>query len=95
VAFPGPEVVGRRPAAISYHVEADSATAYGLPAAHAVSTDWGQTWESLSHQEAERLAGVTRLPSRDRLRPIALPSRKVSRLTLPQPIAHEAGTMAL
>jgi len=75
---------------LSYHVEADSATAYGLPPARAVSSDDGQTWTLLPREQA---AGGTllswgtpplRLPNGDRLWMKQLRSRPVTQLRLPE-----------
>jgi hypothetical protein len=74
---------------ISYHIEADSATAYGLPVGHAVSSDNGKTWQPLDGVPAN---GGLLLANGDRLRSIALRSRPVADLTLPAPIATRKGT---
>ncbi len=79
---------------LSYHVEADSATAYGLPPARAVSPDDGQTWTVLPREQAG--AGTVlswgtpplNLPNGDLLWTKQLRSRPVSELILPtKPLA--------
>lgn len=74
---------------VSYHIEADSATAYGLPVGHAASSDNGQTWQPLAGVPAG--SGLL-LPNGDRLRSIAERSRPLADLTLPAPIATRKGT---
>ena len=81
---------------VSFHVEADSATAYGLPPARAVSADEGRTWEQLPREQpADGAAGSTddavRLPNGDRLQAKPLRSLPVAGLKLPAaPIAEYA-----
>lgn len=73
---------------LSFHVEADSSTAYGLPPVCAVSEDEGQTW-GLLPREASGTAGSSAWdaevcpPNGDRLRPVTLRSRPVAGLRLP------------
>jgi hypothetical protein len=74
---------------VTFHVEADSATAYGLPVGHAVSADEGQTWQSIS---AAPETGGLLLANGDRLRAVALRSRPAAGLILPQPIADWKGS---
>jgi len=87
--FPSIERLGDGRLHVSYHVEADSATAYGLPRAHAVSSDNGQTWQPAPGPPAD---GGLLLPNGDRLRSIAMRSRPVADLALPEPIAVHHGT---
>ncbi len=51
---------------VSFHIEADSATAYGQPPARAVSADEGKTWKMLPRDQAAetsvRASGVSRSP---------------------------------
>ena len=73
---------------MSFHVEADSATAYGLPLAHAASADGGQTWTLLPREQpADGAAGSTdaavQLPNGDRLQAKPLRSLPVAGLKLP------------
>jgi len=49
--FPGLTRLPNGAIQLSFHVEADSATAYGLPPARAVSTDEGKTWQLLPREE--------------------------------------------
>ena len=79
---------------VSFHVEADSSTAYGLPPVCALSADEGQTWELLP-RDASGKAGSSawdaevRLPNGDRLRPVTLRSLPVASLELPPaPVAE-------
>jgi hypothetical protein len=79
---------------LSFQVEADSATAYGLPPLRAVSADEGKTWTLLPREAttadtvAVLDAGVL-LPNGDRLQVKTLRSRKASELRLPkQPFAQ-------
>lgn len=74
---------------VRYHIAADSATAYGLPNGHAVSSDQGQTWETVQSIDAP---GGLLLPSGDRLRSVALPSKRREEVHLPEPIAETRGT---
>ena len=69
---------------LEFNIEADSATAYGLPSAHAVSADDGRTWEGAKESDAR--AGLP-LPNGDRLLPIQLPSLKRDTVELPEPVA--------
>jgi len=70
---------------VTFHVEADSAAAYGLPAARAVSDDEGRTWTMLPREETGgRRGNPMRLPNGDwlcvaRLRPIPM-----AKLDLPE-----------
>jgi hypothetical protein len=74
---------------LSFHVEADSATAYGLPPARAVSADEGKTW-TLMPREATTDGASTAwdvsvlLPNGDRLQVKTLRPRKASELRLPE-----------
>ena len=87
--FPAIERLGDGTLHVSFHVEADSAKAYGLPVGHAVSADGGQTWQIVPDAPA---SGGLLLANGDRLRTIALRSRPVAGLTLPQPFAMTKGS---
>ena len=87
--FPAIERLADGALHVSFHVEADSAKAYGLPVAHAVSGDGGQTWESVAEAP---LSGGLLCANGDRLRAVALRSRPVQGLTLPQPFAVKKGS---
>lgn len=50
--FPGLERLDDGAIRLSFHVEADSAKAYGLPPARAVSGDDGRTWKLLPREDA-------------------------------------------
>ena len=52
--FPGLERLPDKEIQLSFHVEADSAQAYGLPPARAVSADDGRTWRLLPREQADR-----------------------------------------
>lgn len=75
---------------VSFHVEADSAKAYGLPPARALSADEGNSWTLLPREEASK--GVTiswgspplRLPNGDVLTVKQLCSRPITGLKLPE-----------
>lgn len=51
--FPGLERLPDGRIRVSFHVEADSATAYGMPPACAVSADEGKTWTMLPRAETD------------------------------------------
>ena len=51
--FPGLERLPDGRIQLSFHVEADSAQAYGLPPARAVSADDGRTWRLLPREKAD------------------------------------------
>ena len=70
---------------VEYHIEADSATAYGLPRGHATSSDDGMTWQVVKDVEA---AGGLLLPNGDRLLSAVLPSRRIEEVDLPEPIGE-------
>ncbi len=79
---------------VSYHVEADSATAYGLPPARAVASDEGHTWKLLPREGAGGGTALSwgtpplRLPNGDLLSAKQLRSRPVAEFRLPeQPLA--------
>ncbi len=69
---------------VSFHIEADSAKAYGLPVGHAVSADNGNTWQTLP--EIPPGSGMP-CANGDGLRAIALRSLPLSGLVMPQPVA--------
>ena len=76
---------------LSFHVEADHISAYGLPPASAVSNDNGRSWQNLSGEdlpadlEALMSGGHGQLlPNGDRIRAKALRSKLVSELNLPE-----------
>jgi hypothetical protein len=87
--FPSVERLADGRLHVSFHIEADSATAYGLPVGHAVSSDNGHTWQAVKDTP---LGGGLLLPNGDRLRSISLRSRPLAELTLPAPIATRGGT---
>ena len=87
--FPAIERLGDGRLHVSYHIEADSATAYGLPVGHAVSADNGQTWQPVNDVPVD---GGLLLPNGDRLRTVVLRSRPVAELTLPEPLGVQHGT---
>jgi hypothetical protein len=73
---------------LSFHVEADSVTAYGLPPACAVSSDDGRTWKVLPRDTSGNgnnysWYGPCLLPNGDRLFPLTLRSRPVAKIELP------------
>jgi hypothetical protein len=73
---------------VSFHVEADSATAYGLPPARAASADEGKTWTLLPREApaagASDLDPSVLLTNGDRLKVKTLRSRKASEFRLPE-----------
>ena len=71
---------------LEFNIEADSATAYGLPTAHALSADDGRTWEGAQERDAR---GGLLLPNGDRLVPFQIPSLKREEVELPEPVAEE------
>ena len=74
---------------LSFHVEADSAAAYGLPPARAVSEDEGLTWTLLPREQIgggtmlSWGSGALRLPNGDWLNVKQLRSKPVAELQLP------------
>jgi hypothetical protein len=77
---------------IDYHIEADSAKAYGKPVGHAYSADEGKTW-TLSKEE-EGIGGLL-LPNGDRLKPFAQESIPTERLKLPKPVQVVKGSYSV
>jgi len=81
---------------LSFHVEAVSSSAYGLPPVCAVLADEGRTWELLP-RDASGQAGSAAwdaellLSNGDRLRQATLRSRPVGVLTLPRRPWAECG----
>ncbi len=81
---------------LNFHVEADSATAYGLPPAQAVSSDEGRSWQLLPREASEDgaqpswVSAPLRLPNGDWLTARQLRSRPASALRLP---AHPLATL--
>jgi len=73
--FPPIERLGNGRPHVSYHIEADSATAYGLPRGHAVSADNGPTWQAASDTPAD---GGLLPPGGHRSGAIGLCSRSVA-----------------
>lgn len=75
---------------VSFHVEADSATAYGLPPARAVSADEGRTWTLLPRDHTiDPAAGSVLLPNGDRVKAHQLTSVPLADLELPDtPVAE-------
>ena len=69
---------------VSFHIEADSAKAYGLPVGHAVSSDDGAAWQSIPGIPPG--SGIP-CANGDRLRAIALRSLPLSGLAMPEPVA--------
>lgn len=88
--FPGLARLSDGRIQVSFHVEADSATAYGLPPARAVSADEGLTWTMQPRENAgEGVAMAWQtppllLPNGDRIASRQLRSRPVSDFTLPE-----------
>lgn len=73
---------------ISYHLEEDSITAYGLPKGMAVSSDDGKTWKVLPKPEDPSEQGNFKesvlLPNGDYIKPFAPRSIPGTELTLPE-----------
>lgn len=69
---------------VAYHIEADSAKAYGLPPGHAVSADEGRSWQPLSGPP--RAEGLL-LPNGDRLLADSEKSKPAADLDLPPCVA--------
>jgi hypothetical protein len=91
--FPGLARLPDRRIQVSFHVEADSATAYGLPPARAVSADEGKTWTMLPGEAAGDGVAMSwqsplRLANGDLLSVRQQRSRPVSDFALPErPVA--------
>jgi len=74
---------------VRYHIAADSATAYGLPTGHAISSDGGQSWQV--EQQLPSQGGLL-LPNGDRLRSVSLLSLELTEVSLPEPVGTVRGT---
>lgn len=77
---------------LSFHVEANSATAYGLPPARAVSSDEGQSWQLLPREDAGAppswVSAPLRPPNGDWLTAKQVCSRPITEMRLPaRPLA--------
>lgn len=88
--FPGLQRLPDGRIQVSFHVEADSAAAYGLPPGRAVSSDEGRTWEPAARAtgdaggtEASWSTAPLLLPDGDRIVVRQMRSRKVEELRLP------------
>lgn len=82
--FPSVEILADGGVHVNYHIQKDSATAYGKDSAHAVSYDQGNTFRLL---DARPDNGGVGLPNGDRVRLRYLPSVSLNDITLPDPIA--------
>lgn len=82
--FPRAEWLADGTLHVTYHIHADSATAYGLSQGHAISTDGGNSWRAVAEPPA---AGGLLLPNGDRLLADQEPSRPAEALALPAPAA--------
>ncbi len=69
---------------VSFHIEADSSTAYGLPKAHAISVDGGNNWQMVGNFEG---FGV-KLRNGDHVLPFAPKSLNLDALDLPEPVGE-------
>ncbi|MCX5658503.1 MAG: sialidase family protein [Planctomycetota bacterium] len=69
---------------VAYHVEADSAKAYGLAMGHAISRDEGQSWAAVADLPSP---GGILLPNGERLLADSSKSLPVDGLALPKPLA--------
>ena len=87
--FPAIERIADGRLHASFHIEADSAKAYGMPVGHAVSSDNGATWLELDDTPAG--SGMA-LPNGDRLRAAPLRSRPATNLSLPPSIGSCKGS---
>jgi len=87
--FPGLERLADGRVHLTYHVEADSATAYGKPVGHAYSRDAGRTWTLAKEPEGD---GGLLLPNGDRLRPAPERSVPASSLKLPEALFSRKGS---
>jgi len=74
---------------LGYHIEADSAAAYGKPIGHAYSKDDGLTWTTAKEPEGD---GGLLLSNGDRLRPAPQRSVPAASLKLPKPLFSRRGT---
>ncbi len=87
--FPGLERLPDGTIRLSFHVEADSATAYGKPPARAVSADEGRTWKLLPREVAGDGTAASwqspplRLPNGDAIWTLQQKSLEASALKLP------------
>lgn len=93
--FPGLSRLPDGKILLSFHIGADSVTAYGLPPGRAVSADEGKTWTVLPPDTAATGLGLSngsppvRLPNGDLLSAKSIASRKVTEIKLPvQPFAQ-------
>lgn len=74
---------------VTYHLHADSATAYGLSQGHALSRDEGRSWQPIGDPPT---TGGLLLPNGDRVLAAADRSTPVAQLSLPEPIASTHAT---
>jgi hypothetical protein len=74
---------------VDYHIDADSAKAYGKAVGHAYSKDHGKTWILAKDEEG---AGGLLLPNGDRLRPFAQESIAAETLSLGKPVHVQRGS---
>jgi hypothetical protein len=93
--FPGLERLPDGAIQLSFHVEADSATAYGKPAARAVSADEARTWKLLPREAAGDGTAAAwqqpplRLPNGDTIWAVQQRPLEVASLKLPvEPIGR-------
>jgi hypothetical protein len=77
--------------AVGYHVEADSATAYGKPAGMSISSDEGRTWQSPAPNDIPISANaiIFTLPNGDLLRQV--PLRSVDPVTVQDKLPASIG----
>ena len=87
--FPRLELVSDKSIHLEYHIEADSATAYGKPVGHAVSEDGGATWKLL--KEYQWMGGL-KLSNGDRLLFKQQKSIPLDKVKLPAPLETVKGT---
>src|SRR4030095_15526666 len=74
---------------VDYHIDADSAKAYGKAVGHAYSKDDGKTWTLA--KDAEGVDGLL-LPNGDRLKPYTQESIAVETLSLGKPVHVQRGS---
>lgn len=81
---------------LRYHIEADSARAYGMPNGHAVSSDNGATWQTIDNPSGDPSLYVPAqgciLPNGDRFTFASPLSRPLEGLKLPKPTEHVKGS---
>ncbi len=73
---------------VRFSIEPDSTESYGLPVAHAYSSDNGRTWCMGEPRVGSEVEEGVLLPNGDRLKSVQLPSRKAGDFNLPASVCN-------